>query len=68
MKAFTVRLDDDVSMELDNLTSMLGTSKNNLINLLIRQEYAKYGDDPKIRKVFEQMQEMKALLEKFQNQ
>lgn len=65
MKAFTLRLEDDVADELDKLTTMLNVSKNSFINLLIRQEYSKYGEDPKIKKIFEQMQEMKALLEKY---
>ena len=65
MKAFTLRLEDDVAEELDKLTTMLGVSKNAFINLVIRQEYSKYGEDPKILKIFEQMQEMKALLEKY---
>lgn len=68
MKAFTIRLDDDVAVELDTLAGMLGTSKNALINLLIRQEYSKYGEDPKVKKILDQANELKALLQKFQSQ
>lgn len=68
MKSFTVRLDDDVAQELNTISQMLGCSKNSLINLLIRQEYTKYGEDPKLKKIIEQMNEMKALLEKFNAQ
>lgn len=68
MKSFTVRLEDDVAEELNTISQMLGTSKNALINMLIRQEYTKYGEDPKMKQIIEQMNEMKALLEKFNAQ
>lgn len=66
MKSMTVRLDDDVALELDSLSQVLGASKNSIVNLLIRQEYNKYHEDPKIMKALEQMAELRAVLERFQ--
>lgn len=65
MKPITFRLDDDVALELDGLSKVLGTSKNAIVNMLIRQEYSKYDEDPKVKKALEQMAELRALLEKF---
>lgn len=66
MKSMTVRLDDDVAVELDGLAQVLGASKNAIVNLLIRQEYSKYHEDPKIMKALEQMAELRQLFERFQ--
>lgn len=65
MKTFTVRFDDDVSKELDTLTQMFNVSKNAFISTLIRQEYSKYGEDPKVKKIMRQLNEMQSLLDKF---
>lgn len=68
MKALSVRLEDDVYSELDSLSHILGTSKNSIINMLIRSEYNKYYEDPKIKKFLEQANELKALLAKFSSE
>lgn len=67
MKPMTIRLESDVAKELDELAKILGNSKNAVINLLIRQEYSKYHDDPKIKRALEQMAEIRAVLERFQS-
>lgn len=68
MKALSVRFEDDVFEELNQLSGILGTSKNQIVNMLVRQEYSKYGEDPKMKVVLEQMKEMREMLTKFQNQ
>ena len=65
MKSLTIRLDDDVAQELQSLSEVLGASKNSIVNLLIRQEYNKYHEDPKIMKALEQMAELRAVFERF---
>lgn len=68
MKPITIRLEDDVADELEGLSKVLGASKNSVVNLLIRQEYNKYNEDPKIKKILEQMAELKAVFERFNNE
>lgn len=63
----TVRLDEDVKKELDNLCSVYGVSKNYLVSMLIRQEYNKVETDPKIQKTLEQINQLKSLIEQFSN-
>lgn len=65
MKPITIRLEDDVAVELEGLSKVLGTSKNSIVNLLIRQEYNKYNEDPKIKRALEQMAELRAVFERF---
>ena len=65
MKPFTVRMEEDVAQELSSLSEILGISKNAIVNLLIRQEYSKYHEDPQIKKTLDQMAELRAMLEKF---
>lgn len=65
MKAFTVRFDDDVDNELETLANLLGMSKNQVLTLMIRTEYNKYAEDPKVKKAFEQFNEMKSMFERF---
>ncbi len=65
MKPLTIRMEDDVAQELNSLSEILGISKNGIVNLLIRQEYSKYHEDPKIKKTLDQMAELRAMLEKF---
>ena len=64
---FTVRLDDDVKRELESLCSAYGVSRNYLMSMLIRQEYNKIDSDPEIKKALEQINQLKSLIDKFNN-
>ena len=59
MKSQSLRLEPDVKSEIEVLTAMYGMSQNALINMLIRQEYNKVEEDPKIKKACETMQELR---------
>lgn len=66
MKAITIRFDDDVFEELSFLSDLSKVSKNTLVNQLIRAEFNKYQDDPKIKKMLDNVVEFKGMLEEFQ--
>lgn len=62
-RGYNVRFDDDkVIEELEYLSSVLGMSKNKVINLLIRQEYSKYQDDPVIAQYISKMKAVREIL------
>lgn len=66
MKAFTVRFDDDVYRELDEISLMLKQSKNQIVNDLVRQSYNQLiAEDPKVREAIDKLNEFKSMLEKF---
>lgn len=67
-KNLTVRLDDDVYNELDTLCEMFSVSKNELIVNLIRNEYHKYKEDPKIALVLKQAADLQETLKKYQKE
>lgn len=58
MKRHSLRLDDEVSNELKYLTSIYGISQNSVVSNLIRQEYNKFKEDPKLRVALEQAQQL----------
>lgn len=62
MRKFSVRLDDDVANELDYLSALFQKSRNEIINLLVRNEFNKYEKDPKIALAIEQMNILKETL------
>jgi predicted transcriptional regulator len=64
MKAFTLRLQDEVNEELEYLTNILMQTKTAVLEGLIRQEYHKYQADPKIQKAMKQLREVKDFIEK----
>lgn len=66
MQAFTVRFDEDVYNELSFLADLCGVSKNAVVNQLIRAEFNKYQEDPKIKKMLDNVAEFKGMLEEFQ--
>lgn len=66
MQAFTVRFEEDVYNELSFLADLSGVSKNALVNQLIRAEFNKYQEDPKIKKMLDNVAEFKGMLEEFQ--
>lgn len=66
MQAFTVRFDEDVYRELSFLADLSGVSKNALVNQLVRAEFNKYQEDPKIKKMLDNVAEFKGMLEEFQ--
>ena len=65
MQAFTVRFDEDVYNELSFLSDLYGVSKNAVVNQLIRAEFNQYQEDPKIKKMLDNVAEFKGLLEEF---
>lgn len=65
MYKFTVRFEDEVGKELKELSTLYRCSGNELINNLVRAEYSKVGNDPKIQIAFEQMHKLKATFEEF---
>ena len=66
MKSFTVRLDDDVYEELGKLAKLRGVSLNRTLSDIIRVSYNEIEADPKVQKLLEQMNEIKTLLNKFE--
>lgn len=66
MKAITIRFEDDVYNELAFLSDLASVSRNALVNQLVRAEFHKYQDDPKIKKMLDNMVEFKGMLEEFQ--
>lgn len=66
MQAFTVRFEDDVYKELSFLADLYGVSRNALVNQLVRTEFSKYQEDPKIKKMLDNVAEFKGMLEQFQ--
>ncbi len=64
MKAITFRLEDDVAVELEALSNVIGASQNQLVNMFIRNEYHKTYEDPKVKKALDQIAELRAVLEK----
>lgn len=68
MVRYSLRLDDDVSAELDSLSNLLQVSKNQLLNMLIRQEYQKYNDDPKIKLMLTRFNELRSSIEQMQKE
>lgn len=65
MVAKTIRFDDDVSEELENLAKLLNMSQNTVVNMLVRQEYNKYYEDPVVKRAISQMNELREVLERF---
>lgn len=65
MKSISIRFEDDVYEELQALKQMTGVSVNQLVNISIRDEYQKVGEDPKIKLALEKLNELKNTLEKF---
>lgn len=65
MYKITVRLDEDVEREFKELVALYGCSGNELVNNLIRADYSKVGNDPKIQIAFEQMRKLKNTFEEF---
>lgn len=68
MKTLTVRFDDDVYNEICELAKITGNSKNSIINLCVRDEYQKVGQDPKIKLAFEKLNEIKKTFESLNEQ
>lgn len=66
MKQTTIRLDDEVYNELVFLSDLCQLSRNVLVNNLIRAEFNKYQEDPKIKKMLDNVVEFKGMLEEFQ--
>ena len=64
MKAFSARFDDDVYSELEEISQMTGQSKNAVLNIIIREKYHTINGDPKVKKAFEQLSELKATFER----
>lgn len=62
MRRFSVRFEDDVAKELDYLATLMNKSKNDILNALVRAEYNKYENDPKIALAIEQMNILKETL------
>lgn len=60
----TVRMPDDVEKEYRSLLNIYGCSGNDLMLNLIRAEYHKIKEDPKIALALKQLQEMKVTLER----
>lgn len=62
-KGYQIRFDDDkVIEELEYLSTVLGMSRNKVLNLLIRQEYSKYQEDPIIKQYIEKMKAVREIL------
>lgn len=55
MPSICIKFNDDVYKELDYLSKVLGLSKNNVIRMLIRQEYDRYESDPVIKEAISKM-------------
>lgn len=66
MKATTIRFEDDVFKELEFLSNLCNISRNALVNQLVRAEFNKYQEDPKIKKMLDNVAEFKGMLEEFQ--
>lgn len=66
MKATTIRFEDDVFKELEFLSDLCNISRNALVNQLVRAEFNKYQEDPKIKKMLDNVAEFKGMLEEFQ--
>lgn len=65
MRSITFRLDDDVYSELGYLAKVTHSSRNRLVNMLIRQEFDKYDNDPVLKKKLEQVEQLRSMLEDF---
>lgn len=63
MYKITVRMDSEVEKEYRSLLALYGCSGNELMNNLIRADYSKVGEDPKIKVAFEQMRKLKDTFE-----
>lgn len=62
-KGYQIRFDDEkVEEELQYLSSVLAMSKNKVLNLLIRQEYSKYNEDPVIQEYLRKMKAVREIL------
>lgn len=68
MVTFSLRMSEEVNNELQFLATMFDKSKTAVLESLIRQEYHKYQEDPKIKRAIEQMQELKTVFEKFKDE
>jgi metal-responsive CopG/Arc/MetJ family transcriptional regulator len=64
MRAFTVRVDDDVVEKLDAMCALSGVKRPEYISNLIRLEHDKLQGSPKVRALIEQM---KALADQVKN-
>lgn len=65
MKTLTVRFDDTVYSEVKELSSLFNCSMNEVVVNSIREMYSKVGEDPEVKKALNQLQQMKELLDKF---
>lgn len=65
MVKFTVRMPDDVATEYKELVALYGCSGNELFNNLIRAEYSKVGEDPKMKVAVEQIKKLQKTFEEF---
>lgn len=63
-----VRVDSDVKAELEFLAGLYQTSQNDVVNNLIRAEYNKYKEDPKLKKMLDTMNSVKLQFEEMQKQ
>lgn len=64
MQKLTVRFEDDVYEELKKIGSLTGQSLNSVCNALVREKYNTIEGDPKVKLAFEKLNELKATLEK----
>lgn len=62
MPSICIKFDDDLYKELDHLSKVLGMSKNNVIRMLIRQEYNRYESDPVIQEALSKMFAIREIL------
>lgn len=67
MKQLSIRLSEDVYQELDYLSTLLKSSKNTVVSNLIRCEYNNFQKDPKISRYLKQAEQVRELLDSFQN-
>lgn len=51
-----------VEEELEYLSTVLGLTKNKVLNLLVRQEYNKYNEDPLIKEYIAKMKAVREIL------
>lgn len=69
MKSITIRFEDDVYAELLELRKIMPEmSLNLLVNNCVRDEYSKFGEDPKIKQALSVLDTFKKSLEEMQAQ
>lgn len=62
--ANTIQFEPDVLEELNYLSTISQQSKSQVVNSLIRQEYNKFKEDPKLKKMLNDLTKLQAEMEK----